>query len=238
MSMYDRQNLVGFTRVPSSIAIIGTGGVGTWIGIFAAMMGVYNVMLWDPDKVEPSNLSRLPYPGASVGKIKVEMLKAYMTFLRPAIRVSAYPREFDPEKDLDLLENYQVRLAFLSFDNLMERKELETQIRSRGIHCLHVACEVHHLSLDSTARNIMNLETEEERANRQHGYRNPVAQWVGTQATVAALAMLHASSRLPNGRSVSLSLNLEDVLASAPSSATQVETAVEESASTGDQNGT
>ena len=196
-------------------------------------------MLWDPDKVEPSNLSRLPYPSASIWKIKVEMLKTYMTFLRPTMRVSAYPREFDPDKDLELLDNYQVKLAFLSFDDLMKRKELESQIRSHGIQCLHAACEVHHLSLDSTARNIMSLETEEERANRQPGYRNPVAQWVGTQATVASLAMLHACSRLYNGSTVSLSLNLEDLLVPATTNPIRAETPAEEeeSDSEDDRNG-
>lgn len=46
--------------IPNSMFIVGVGGVGMWVAYLAAMMGVKNLTLCDPDVVELSNENRLP----------------------------------------------------------------------------------------------------------------------------------------------------------------------------------
>jgi hypothetical protein len=49
----------------NSVAVIGIGGVGSWVATFLALSGVKNLLLVDPDIVEFTNLNRTPFNIAS-----------------------------------------------------------------------------------------------------------------------------------------------------------------------------
>lgn len=55
----ERQETLGLV-VPESVAVIGCGGVGSWVAMFLALAGVPRLALWDSDMVSESNLNRLP----------------------------------------------------------------------------------------------------------------------------------------------------------------------------------
>lgn len=61
--------------VPESVAIVGCGGVGSWIAYFLALAGVKELWLFDGDKVEEHNLNRILLPISSIGKQKSTALK-------------------------------------------------------------------------------------------------------------------------------------------------------------------
>ena len=71
--------------------VVGVGGIGWWTATFLAMMGCTNIILIDGDKLEPTNLNRLPVPLRMHGEYKVKALKASLKVLRPLIRCTAVP---------------------------------------------------------------------------------------------------------------------------------------------------
>lgn len=71
--------------------IIGCGGIGYWAGLMLAMMGAPHLVLVDGDRIETSNLNRLPAPVRYVGKHKANALKAQIRMLRPGIKITIIP---------------------------------------------------------------------------------------------------------------------------------------------------
>lgn len=84
--IYERQKELPLS-VPSSAAIIGCGGVGSWAGLGLALAGVPNLYLVDHDRVEKSNLNRTPYRECDVGIYKVNALAALIAERRKDTRV-------------------------------------------------------------------------------------------------------------------------------------------------------
>jgi hypothetical protein len=59
-------------HVPSTAMVIGVGGVGSWVALDLALVGVKRLVLVDPDKIEASNLNRTPFKLKHVGMAKVK----------------------------------------------------------------------------------------------------------------------------------------------------------------------
>ncbi|MEA3378871.1 MAG: ThiF family adenylyltransferase [Nanoarchaeota archaeon] len=60
----------------SHIAIFGVGGIGSWIVNGLYQLGVKNLTINDPDKIEESNLNRqLYFSSRDIGRYKVDVLK-------------------------------------------------------------------------------------------------------------------------------------------------------------------
>jgi len=72
----DRQTLIpGFNQQAlRKVAIIGTGGLGSWPALGLTQAGCRCIVLCDPDLTERSNCSRQFLPPAAVGRYKVEAL--------------------------------------------------------------------------------------------------------------------------------------------------------------------
>jgi len=68
--------------------ILGCGGIGYWLGIQLAMLGASNFVLVDGDKLEASNLNRLPVPQTWIGHNKALALSNMIHFLRPLCTVT------------------------------------------------------------------------------------------------------------------------------------------------------
>jgi molybdopterin/thiamine biosynthesis adenylyltransferase len=67
--------------------IVGCGGIGYWLAISLAMMGVQDFILIDGQTIEESNLNRLPVPQTWIGTNKAIALRKMIRFLRPATRI-------------------------------------------------------------------------------------------------------------------------------------------------------
>ena len=84
--LYSRQQDIEL-HLPSNVLVIGCGGVGSWVGIFAAMSGVQNIFLYDPDILEESNRNRLPFCDSSLNRPKVDVLADFINGIRSEILV-------------------------------------------------------------------------------------------------------------------------------------------------------
>ena len=82
----------------SKISIFGLGGIGSWIANGLAQIGVGELTLCDPDKVELSNLNRqLFFSEKDIGKYKVEVISEHL----PDTRVRTAKRFVSKNESLD-----------------------------------------------------------------------------------------------------------------------------------------
>lgn len=77
----------------ASVAVIGTGGVGSLLAEGLARLGVGEIMLVDPDRLEASNLNRFVGAGPSdIGIFKTEVVKNNLARATPNVRVTSIPK--------------------------------------------------------------------------------------------------------------------------------------------------
>ena len=115
MSFYDRQIPLKLNS-DMSITICGAGGIGFWVGKFAAMSGIKDIYVYDDDIVEESNLNRLDIPMKFIGKNKADMVGMVVKMLRPNCNITTRPfkyQKFNAAKTdwvIDATDNYESQL--------------------------------------------------------------------------------------------------------------------------------
>jgi len=92
--LYTRQQSLGI-NAPSSVSIIGVGGVGCWTAFNFALIGVNKINLIDDDKVDVSNLNRTMYKESQVGQYKTIAMKELILERRHKCDVIAYTRKYE-----------------------------------------------------------------------------------------------------------------------------------------------
>jgi molybdopterin/thiamine biosynthesis adenylyltransferase/rhodanese-related sulfurtransferase len=102
--------LTGQKRLKAaSVLLIGTGGLGSPLGMYLAAAGVGKIGLVDYDVVDASNLQRQVVHGtASIGKLKVESAKARLLDINPDIEVVTYNEPFTSENALDIARPWDI----------------------------------------------------------------------------------------------------------------------------------
>lgn len=78
----ERQRTLALT-IPSSVTIVGCGGVGAWVAMFLALAGVPTLYLWDFDDVSETNLNRLPLGPSYLHNNKALALRHMLNELVP-----------------------------------------------------------------------------------------------------------------------------------------------------------
>jgi molybdopterin/thiamine biosynthesis adenylyltransferase len=74
------------------IAIVGLGGLGSFVALELAYLGVGHLILIDPDSIEITNLNRLLGVGsADVGQLKVDVYASLIKRLTPTVGVDVLP---------------------------------------------------------------------------------------------------------------------------------------------------
>jgi sulfur carrier protein ThiS adenylyltransferase len=79
------------------VGVIGAGGLGSNCAMHLVRSGFSDLVLADPDSVEPSNLNRQNYSLAQVGTPKVEALKANLQAVNPDARVETHRTAMDAD---------------------------------------------------------------------------------------------------------------------------------------------
>jgi len=69
-----QRGLIGDFSEHSSI-VVGLGGIGNWVALDLALLGMGTLILFDNDKVEASNLNRTLFKLNHIGKFKVSAVK-------------------------------------------------------------------------------------------------------------------------------------------------------------------
>lgn len=86
MNIYERQHKLNL-YIPNSVVVLGVGGVGSWVALNLALIGVPRIILIDSDKVEDTNLNRTPFKLEHIGMYKVDALTELILERRDNVEV-------------------------------------------------------------------------------------------------------------------------------------------------------
>jgi len=183
--IYNRQQSLELS-VPKSVAIVGCGGVGSWVAWFLALAGVEELWLYDHDTVSTSNLNRTPYTLEDVGRPKSEALKDHIRRYRPDCHVYASAGKFVPEVASTTNWNWMV----VATDTAKSRQEIYKWAMGALVSYIEVAAEG---EMGSCTNEPADFSTPEE---SHVGYQS-VPVWIGpavAAATMAVSYVLHNAS--------------------------------------------
>jgi len=91
------------------VTVIGAGALGSCVGELLVRGGVEDVLLIDPDELEPGNLVRHTLTIGEIGRKKADAVADRLQKASPMSRVRAYARPLPTGKQLqELLESFQV----------------------------------------------------------------------------------------------------------------------------------
>jgi len=103
--IYLRQKTLDL-KIPESVAILGVGGIGSWVALDLALVGAKRLILVDPDLIEPHNLNRTPFRQQDIGKPKVQALAELIWERRPDAEV--IPVQGRAEDFVELIKSVEV----------------------------------------------------------------------------------------------------------------------------------
>ncbi len=93
----------------SSVACIGTGGLGSPLLIYLAAAGIGRIGIIDFDVVEHSNLQRqIIHTTNSIGQFKTDSAKQHLLKINPSCRVDLYNQKLTCSNALEILRDYDV----------------------------------------------------------------------------------------------------------------------------------
>jgi hypothetical protein len=170
---YSLQGLIKEIKVPDSITVVGTGGVGAWFALYAAMCGVPRLTVLDASNVDAKDVARTPFAPKQIGQSKAQAIRELIMQVRPEARVEAQKLFFEIGKHDSILHG-------LVFDGASDQKladglpDLAKRKGLRYISAVYYGLNVG--SLDFTPRNMKVRKGDD-----------PV--WVGSAAMAAAMAL-------------------------------------------------
>ena len=177
--LYSRQQEL-LLSIPSNIAVVGCGGVGSWVAIFAAMSGVPNILLYDPDIMEESNRNRLPFCQGSLNRPKVDVVADYIRGIRPEVTVIPMRSKLDKTA-----AKIQIAAKYWLLD-CTDSPRTQTMLYKLclvyGAPYIRAGYDGTHITVTSTVSGWIKQDVEEETYQI-----NP--SWVVPSAIVAALAV-------------------------------------------------
>jgi len=127
MERFSRSSLVkGYDQSKISklrVRIVGCGALGTHVALGVAGFGVELIALYDPDKVEESNLSRQHFENDDVGKVKSVALQSILQkrIVETITRVSAYEDRITVDNIDDLIRADETDIVLFCVDSINDR---------------------------------------------------------------------------------------------------------------------
>jgi hypothetical protein len=149
------------------IGIVGCSGTGSWVAEQLARLGVGEIVLVDPDRVERKNLNRIIgacAADADAHRVKVEAIAASLRTYGTKVRVHAYPSSAAERPTTDVLAACDI--LFGCMDSVMGREvlnriavlylipyiDLGVQLRADGKGGIDTICgSVHYLLPDGSS---------------------------------------------------------------------------------------
>ena len=116
----DRQSSLNLDSFDSAI-IIGVGGIGAWMALDCALsMCFKKIYLFDPDKIEDSNLNRTPFRTKDIGSYKVDALFDLILERRVSCNVYPFAERFNNESDALCHDRRTATIVFDCRDNMYQ----------------------------------------------------------------------------------------------------------------------
>lgn len=188
MSIYNRQETLNLNR-DMSLTIVGVGGIGFWVAVYAAMSGIEKMYIFDPDVLEEVNLNRLPIPERFIGDNKTVITKSFINGIRSECTVYNFPYKFN--------DNTLVNTTYLidCTDNFESQLENQKIADKRGMKYIKAGYNGLSISIN---------ERVAEWGEAEDGY-TVVPSWVVPASMVAALTV----AKIMKFNNKELSCNIE-----------------------------
>lgn len=118
----------------STVAVVGTGGVGGNVAILLARMGVGRFRIADFDKFELANINR-QYGAATdtVGQQKADVVAADIARINPAAEIQVFPEGFTEENADALLAGADIAIDAIDFYAIETHLKLHAKTREHGL---------------------------------------------------------------------------------------------------------
>lgn len=187
--------------------IVGCGGIGYWLAILLALHGVPRLCLIDGDKVDSSNLNRLPVPITWRGVNKAIALRKTLKAIRPEMVVTVIPAHLEgslAKQTVDKLSGDNYIQIWDCTDHMPTQKALFKLSQEDNIHIGYRKIGYEGMEIGTYVDYSVWATTDTEET---HGYRTSAANAVSS-VMAACLGML--AQGLNIGRDVNL--NLKDVV--------------------------
>ncbi len=190
---YSRQEV--FNRAMEGIdnedmhIIVGCGGIGWWLAILLALHGVPRVLLIDGDKVDSSNLNRLPVPVTWRGVNKAIALRKSIKALRPEMVVTVIPAHLEgslAKQTIEKLSNNHYVQIWDCTDHLPTQKALFALSKEDNAHVGYRKIGYEGMEIGTYVDYSVWATTD---TTEQHGYRTSAANAVSS-VMAACLGML------------------------------------------------
>ena len=107
--------------------VVGLGGIGSWIAIDLALIGIGTLILFDDDKIESSNLNRTLFKLSQVGEYKTKAIKQLISERRKNILVITNEELFQAEH----LKKYNGIDYFFDCSDTTRLKDSLSEIKSK-----------------------------------------------------------------------------------------------------------
>ena len=196
-SIYDRQRELEI--FPMKHAVVGAGGIGSWVAILSAMSGD-EVHVFDDDAIEEHNLNRLPFTLEDVGRPKVEALEEFLERLgRKCYGYNMKVRH--PSQVLVIDPNF----VTIAVDDMKIAEKIASACIERGTCFACVNYDGDHVTLR------FNISPDNEfDADEQQGY-SVIPSWVAPPAFIASIVVftMHRKAWVKKIYSFNLSKLLE-----------------------------
>lgn len=121
-----QQNIVSDYSQKIAI-IVGLGGIGSWIAVDLALIGIGTLILFDDDKIESSNLNRTLFKLSQVGEYKTKAVKQLISERRKNILVITNEELFQAEH----LNKYNGLDYFFDCSDTTRLKDSLAEIKSK-----------------------------------------------------------------------------------------------------------
>jgi hypothetical protein len=178
-----RQNVMVLRPVvPARVAIIGAGGIGTYIGQACALAGVKSLTVFDSDTLEESNLNRLPYQHEWIGRRKTACLQDYVIRLMGAFNTEFIARD-NVETDDDLWPLDGCEFVFITADRGTARNLVTKYCKAKDIPFINVGYDGNNISFYKSFR------SSAEGAEPDAGGYTITPSWAAPTMVIAGLAM-------------------------------------------------
>lgn len=184
-----RQAPLDLTLPTRGVAVIGCGGVGSWLALFLAFAGVRNLWLWDHDTLSDHNLNRLPATPDWVGKSKAEAVAATIVKFRPDCKPVAMGR-FDSDTANTINLHHECNWIVATTDTWTSRKAVADWAIDQDVFYIEAAAEGEYGSIAGLPADFA---TD---AESQPGYAS-VPVWVGPCVAAAMMAVAHIIHGVP-----------------------------------------
>lgn len=126
----------------SKVAIVGVGGGGSHVAQQLAHVGVGNLQLYDPDRVEPSNLNRVvgaTAEDAKIHELKVKAAERTVRGINPDAHTDAFPSPWQ----LAASAIREADVIVSCVDTLAARQDIEATARRFLIPLVDIGMDVH-----------------------------------------------------------------------------------------------